>query len=786
MRRIIAVVLPALLFCTGVRAQEFSTVVDSLGFNKVSAAQPSDLLRGQLSGVRVSGSTGSPLEMNNVDIRGINSVRGNRQPLYIVDGVVMESSTGKIFDPFWKTEGSTSASVQNPLFHISPYDIESIRVIKDASATAIYGARGANGVVIINTKVTRGGKVSVDWHSNVGVNVAEIGLPVSVEHNHHIRVAGSANNTSYYNVSVNFRNLGGVTPNTGGNFFGAKTNFETRGNKYIWFGVNAILGMGNASDIAGACSFGEESYTLALRGEEFRKRTSLQGWVSDYDDKTREYAFSLSPWMQVNFTPSFYWKTTAGGDFRSISRSFWYGENTGFGAEQNGAASIGKNRTLAWNVNTSLNYNRYFAQKHHLALAAGFEALGDFNTSNTIEGEDFFSKQLRADGLNLMNSAQYTHYFKYDYSHIAVFGTVAYDYAGAVGVNAVFRADKSPRYSSAFSNYPAVSAFVDFAKLLLPGSKTVSALKIEGGWGMTGNETAIPDLSVPVDAQPYYNKVNSLYGSEWHAGAYLSLLRNRIALSVKYYDRTIEDRLNTYCFGTRGVNYWYFSDRKLTDTSRSVLSNRGFEADLSAVLISNRDWKWSISANATWNTNQILSRDYSDVEGQNAGLLACVNLPGESVNTIIGYEVDADGYYIDKNADGRISAADCEIIGRSVPNFFAGLGTSLSWKGLTLDIQTDAATGFMKADLNKLAREGFDKITRRYVYQSDFFRLSRVSLRYDIPVKAKWLKGLAVTASGHNLLCCTKYGGWNPDIDASDYGSYPFVRKIFLGINVKF
>lgn len=111
------------------------------------------LLQGRAAGVQVSQNASALGSGVSVRIRGSNSLRGNNEPLYVIDGIIIASAgedvshTGGI--------GNDGQEVQNGLTGINPRDIESIEVLKDASATAIYGSRGANGVVLITTKKRR-------------------------------------------------------------------------------------------------------------------------------------------------------------------------------------------------------------------------------------------------------------------------------------------------------------------------------------------------------------------------------------------------------------------------------------------------------------------------------------------------------------------------------------------------------------------------------------------------------------------------------------------------------
>ena len=126
------------------------------------------LLQGRAAGVQVVQNSATPGAGISVKIRGTNSLRGNNEPLYVVDGVII-SSAGE--DVLPAGVGNSGQESQNGLNGINPRDIESIQVLKDASATAIYGSRGANGVVVITTKKGKSGKVNIEAFSNTSVRV---------------------------------------------------------------------------------------------------------------------------------------------------------------------------------------------------------------------------------------------------------------------------------------------------------------------------------------------------------------------------------------------------------------------------------------------------------------------------------------------------------------------------------------------------------------------------------------------------------------------------------------
>lgn len=123
-------------------------------FNKGQIGTPDQLIQGRTAGVLVTPSSGQPGASATINIRGTASIRGNQEPLYVVDGVPI--SSGGTLGSASGVEGSSTPL--NPLIFLNPNDIESITILKDASAAAIYGSRGANGVVLITTKSGRGGK----------------------------------------------------------------------------------------------------------------------------------------------------------------------------------------------------------------------------------------------------------------------------------------------------------------------------------------------------------------------------------------------------------------------------------------------------------------------------------------------------------------------------------------------------------------------------------------------------------------------------------------------------
>lgn len=141
--------------------------VSSKDFNGGVIASPEQLLQGKTAGVQITNTTGSPGAAVQIRIRGTSSIRSNNNPLFVVDGVPLSGGTQSASADV----GYGSSPDTNPLSFLNPSDIESISILKDASATAIYGSRGANGVVLITTKKGRG-KSNFEFTSNLSISSA--------------------------------------------------------------------------------------------------------------------------------------------------------------------------------------------------------------------------------------------------------------------------------------------------------------------------------------------------------------------------------------------------------------------------------------------------------------------------------------------------------------------------------------------------------------------------------------------------------------------------------------
>ncbi len=153
-----------------VKKKDAIGAVSSIGakdFNKGIVTSPEQLLQGRVSGVSITQNNGEPGGAINIRIRGTSSVVGSSNPLFVVDGIPLtdENSTAGS-----NGSGLGGGAARNPLNFLNPEDIASMDVLKDAAATAIYGSRGANGVVMITTKKGKAGKGGLEYNFSVGMS----------------------------------------------------------------------------------------------------------------------------------------------------------------------------------------------------------------------------------------------------------------------------------------------------------------------------------------------------------------------------------------------------------------------------------------------------------------------------------------------------------------------------------------------------------------------------------------------------------------------------------------
>src|SRR5690606_4832029 len=174
------------------------------------SASVDQALQGRVAGVRVTQNSGQPGGAVSIRVRGTTSLTDSSEPLYVIDGVQMQGDAGGITGFDWQGgSGGQQAATSNPLATLNPNDIESIEILKDASATAIYGSRAANGVIIITTKRGKRGEATVSYNGYYAVQEVYktfdmMDLPAYARYNNEVaaEVAGINANPRFADPSI--------------------------------------------------------------------------------------------------------------------------------------------------------------------------------------------------------------------------------------------------------------------------------------------------------------------------------------------------------------------------------------------------------------------------------------------------------------------------------------------------------------------------------------------------------------------------------------------------------
>ena len=756
------------------------------------ATSPAELIQGTISGVRVSSVDGNPDGLKNVNIRGINTFRGDSQPVWIVDGVILGSDIVRNLDGFWQFDEESYTAPLNNIPFLNPSEIESIEVLKDVSASALYGAMGANGVILVTTKRAKETDPLVYLNSNWGIRNASLTTTNS------FGVSKLADKTSYRFTGY-YRHNGAMVDNSGSNQFTLTASLESRANPYIWFGINTIASLGMIASPGTTAYFGKPSTMLLKRFPEFFTEDTADGWKKDFDDDSKDYRTVTSAFLTLNFTPALRLHTTVGVDFQDNRRAIWYGNGTSFGAASNGAASNISSVLLNYNVRSELSWKHYFTEDHLLNLSAVAEILGNSNKFNTMNGKDFFNHDLRAKGIQAAASHPQIHRFAHNWFRHAYYLRASYAWKDIVGIDGFFRTDFTPKYrDDKPSYYPGANAWFAW-----------KWFRLTAGWGISGREYYVPyELTsswlrsdypeVETGAESFFSSMNTLTSQEYNVGLEAKFWKDRIRIAGKFYNKSTLDAFNMYCFGIKGQILWSDSDRTDVLERSGSLRNRGLEFDADALVVNLPKHKLNLFATASFNVNQITEIDRKDMRGLNVGSGSYVNLNviGHQVGEVFGYKTDTEGNFIDITADGKVTEVDRVILGNVIPEFTGSLGATYSFDRLSVSMLWDGAAGYDLINMNRMLKDGATEVSADYVEKADFLRIARFSVGYDFKLPQKsFIKQLSLNLSAANLLTLSGYSGWNPDVNSFgltvlsggiDYGSYPQVRTVVLGVSAKF
>ena len=494
-------------------------------FNRGIINSPQQLLQGKVAGVNVTSVSGEPGGNQSITIRGPGSVRSGSTPLFVVDGIPLDnSSTGR----------------GDPLNFLNPQDIESIDVLKDASATAIYGARGANGVVIITTKKGKAGTSTLNFSSSLGISKMARALPVlsasefrtevpklggtlddkngstdwqkevtrtALTQNYNLTLSGGANKLSYYASFGMQKQEGIIKANQLDRYNGRFNASQKFWDDRLTIDVNLSV----------TTTKNNRSPTSTIVGDAISNNPTYPAY--DASGKPAIYQNISNPIILFDLEKEM---ITINRVVGSISPSFKIVKGLvyklNFGIDNSNGTNDIQSLPSAVPVRlgrleTFYNYNRNRLVENYLTYSwtggeHNFSALGGHSyqrifiqgRNNSINNFPILPIEPQYNPgvgqlLDLTNNRPGGYAFINELQ--SFFGRVTYQYASKYLATVNFRADGSSKFgeNNKYGYFPSFSLGWKISEEEFLKSSPFSILKLRAGWGKTGNQEIPPKLT---------------------------------------------------------------------------------------------------------------------------------------------------------------------------------------------------------------------------------------------------------------------------------------------------
>ena len=527
--------------------------------NQIAASNAAQALQGRIAGVLMTQTSSQPGAEMQIRIRGQRSLSASNDPLIVLDGI-----------PF-----------MGQLSDINPADIKSMDILKDASATAIYGSRGANGVIIITTskgsqgtpaKVSYNGYVSfkkvfkkypmmngaqfaqlrkdagdkyknsLDESNDIDTDWQDLYYQTGISHSHDVSVAGGTNGGSY-SFGAGYFHDEAVVPTQGFDRVSVRGNFDQMVGKYVHLGLSTNNSYRKSEGISGMYNVLSMSPLASPYDADGNIRRYITMPKDDQTVITKDLVKSLEDsWLNENkgigsyntlfaelkcpWVEGLSYRINIGLNFRSSKR----GGFTGTGVNNKDAnavnsGSVYENQTRNWAVENLITYDRTFAEKHHINVVGMYSA-----EATTYEQSGGRAQDIPADYMQYYNLAAATGESLLDgYSYwksglISWMGRVMYSYDNKYMISAALRSDASSRLAKGhqWHTYPAVSVGWNIARESFMEKFTwLDNLKLRIGYGETSNQSINPYSTLGTLAIRNYN-----FGDVYKAGYYVNALPN--------------------------------------------------------------------------------------------------------------------------------------------------------------------------------------------------------------------------------------------------------------------
>lgn len=539
-----------------VKKSDLTGAVSSLKSDQLNAgvnASVDQMMQGRASGVQITQSSSEPGGGMSIRIRGASSINASNEPLYVVDGFPIDNSpslSAGDATTFSIVNTGTNNTPKNPLNSINPADIQSIEILKDASATAIYGSRGANGVVLITTKKGNGEKMSVNYNAYYGTQsiakkIDVLNAPQYMEYmnglasdlgqkpiftssdissigqgtdwqsqiyrtapvtDHNVSVSGGTKKSSVF-TSLNYFNQEGIVKNTGIHKYIGRINFETSLTEKLKAGMNINASLINDRNNLDGVNTNENAgpvYTSIMYdptekvyddqgiptvspNNTINNPVSLIEGITSKNESNRTLA---NAFVSYEIVPGLSAKLNLGSDRQQSRRDIYNSTRTLRGKPLKGAADISTFNRNSQLVEYTMNYNKTLNKDHVINVLGGM-TYQSFQTKlfgASITG--FPTDELKTENLGLGDTNNdFLRSNREENTLMSYLGRVNYNLFDKFLFTASVRADGSSRFG-ANNKYGYFPSFAFGYKLteenFLP--KAFDELKFRASWGQTGNQ----------------------------------------------------------------------------------------------------------------------------------------------------------------------------------------------------------------------------------------------------------------------------------------------------------
>ena len=526
--------------------QELTTSVASVNSNALArqtVAGFDQALQGQAAGVQVAAPSGAPGAGINVRIRGNATLNLNASPLYVIDGVPVL--------PTYEQELSVGGQRPNPLNALNPNDIESIDVLKDGAAAAIYGLRASNGVVVITTKRGKVGKAQVglnvyygrqhlrkqldvlnsqqfatlynDIQATRGLPPAfdldtvrtntswqdEVYRPASIQ-SYQLNISGGTDKTRYY-LSGGYFKQDGISLNSGFDRYTFKVNLEQQLGNRLRAGTNINLsrttnnnssrsesGAGNSGTVLSALA---QIPTIPVRNPDGsyaintfdRTFNNPVGNLLESSNIANINQVIGNAYAELDILKNLTLRSSVGIDFRSqIENEFLTRDYPGTQfspAAQQGQGRTSTNEQTIWLNENTLTYRPNLGANHNLTLLAGESMQASDRFTSSAGGSGYASNAVPyLSGVSVFTKPSS---YRDQWGLLSFFGRAIYDYDQRYLATISLRADGSSRFADGkkFGYFPAVGLGWRISKeSFFPETPVVSNLKLRASFGANGNQ----------------------------------------------------------------------------------------------------------------------------------------------------------------------------------------------------------------------------------------------------------------------------------------------------------